>query len=239
MIYAPLFTGLKELLKGFGLDVFAYLIAAALTGAIGAVLYGARELSLISSGLGAGIGVISLILLTDQLTFVHTILIAIAIAAVLGLIMRFPDRCSANVAPKALAGLVAGAISGMLLLLGAFLHDAPFSLFAVLAFLVSLNGVLYVATVRRWVALTQRICRTSLSCNLVEAGIMALLAGVAAGSVWMISGPLINQDAGLWWLAASLEMHQQIPQAVLGGLLGGGVAGMFLEAFRFTWVDDL
>ena len=68
---------------------------------------------------------------------------------------------------------------------------------------------------------------------------MAILAGVAAGSVWMVSGPLTNIDPGLWWQTASLGMHQQIPQAVLGGLFGGGIAGILLQIFRFSWVDDL
>lgn len=239
MIYAPLFTGLSELLKGLGVGPAAVVIAAAVTGAIGAVLFGARELSLISSGLGAGVGVVLLILLTGQAAFVQTVLIAAALAAVLGLTMRFPARCSRNVASRAMAGLTAGLFGGTILALAEPLHPAPFSIFAVLAFLVSINGVLYVASLRWWIGLTQRLCQASCPCYLIEAVIMAVLAGIAAGSVWMVSGPLTNLDAGLWWQAASLGMHQQIPQAVLGGLLGGGVAGILLELFRFSWVNDL
>lgn len=239
MIYAPLFTGLSELLDILGFGSSTYVIAAAVTGAIGAVLFGVRELSLISSGLGAGVGVILLILMTSQAAFISTVLIAAAMAGVLGLIIRFPARCSTNVASKAMAGLGAGAVGGAILTIAEPLHAAPFSIFFVLAFLVSINGVLYVASVRWWVSLTHRMCQTTFPCYLVEAAIMATLAGVAAGSVWMVSGPLTNLDAGLWWQAASLGMHQQIPLAVLGGLFGGGVAGMLLEIFRFSWVYDL
>ncbi|WP_242523166.1 hypothetical protein [Thiocystis minor] len=239
MIYAPLFAGLSELLKGLGFGGSTYVIAAAVTGAVTAVLYGARELSLISSAIGAGVGVILLIALTGPSAFVYTALSAAAIAAAVGLLVRFPTRCSMNVASKALAGLAAGAVGGTVLAIAEPFHAAPFSLFVVLAFLVSINGVLYVASVRQWVAWTHRFCQTSFPCNLAEAAIMAILAGVAAGSVWMVSGPLTNIDPGLWWQAASLGMHQQIPQAVLGGLFGGGIAGILLQIFRFSWVDDL
>ncbi|WP_295404831.1 hypothetical protein [uncultured Thiocystis sp.] len=239
MIYAPLFAGLSALLKELGFGGSTYAIAAAVTGAVTAVLYGARELSLISSAIGAAVGVILLIVLTGPSAFVYAALGAAAIAATVGLIVRFPTRCSMNVASKALAGLAAGAVGGTILALAEPFHAAPFSLFVVLAFLVSINGVLYVASLRRWVALTHRFCQTAFPCNLVEAAIMAILAGVAAGSVWMVSGPLTNIDPELWWQAASLGMHQQIPQAVLGGLFGGGIAGILLQIFRFSWVDDL
>lgn len=238
MIYAPLFTGLAELLKGLAVDAFAYLIAAAVTGAIGAVLYGARELSLISSALGAGVGVVLLIALTGQATFVQAVAIAAVIAAAAGLTVRFPSRCSRNVGAKALAGLMAGAIGGALLTLAELLHPEPFAMFVVLSFLVSVNGILYVSSVGWWVKVSHQLRRTAFPCYLIEAAIMAMLAGIAAGSVWMIGGPLTAPDAGLWQ-TASMEMHHVIPQAILGGLLGGGIAGMLLEFFRFSWVHDL
>ena len=238
MIYAPLFTGLLELLDGLGFGLSTYVIAAAVTGATGAVLYGARELSLISSALGAGVGVALLIVLPEQATFLHAVLIAAAIAAYVGLTVSFPARCSRNVAAKAMAGMAAGALGGAALTIAEPLHAVPFSIFVVLAFLVSVNGVLYVASVGWWVSLARRVRQTSFPCYLIEAAIMALLAGVAAGSGWMVSGPLMDPNGGLWQ-AASLGMHHEIMQAVLGGLFGGGVAGMLLELFRFSWVHEL
>lgn len=237
MIYAPLFTGLTELLQGFSFGSTTYLIAATVTGTTTAVLYGARELSLISSGIGAGVGVVLLIVLGEQSAFIPTILIAAIVATAAGLTIRFPTRCSTHVGAKAMSGLVAGALGGSLLIIIDFLQTTPVSLFIALAVLVSINGLLYVVSLRGWVALLQRH-HTSYPCYLIETAIMALLATVAAGSVWMVSGPLMDSDGSLWQ-AASLSMHAQLPQAILGGLVGGGIAGMALELFRLSWVSDL
>ncbi|MCK7578970.1 MAG: hypothetical protein MZV65_26740 [Chromatiales bacterium] len=67
---------------------------------------------------------------------------------------------------------------------------------------------------------------------------MAILAAIAAGSLWMVAGPLMGFDPGLWQLA-SLSMHQDIAPAFLGGLFGGAMAGLLLEVFRFPWVHDV
>ncbi|MBK1695093.1 hypothetical protein CKO09_10130 [Chromatium weissei] len=238
MIYAPLFTGLSELLKAFGFNSITYIIAATVTGTTTAVLYGARELSLISSGIGAVVGVILLILFGEQSAFIPTLVIAASVATAAGLTIHFPTRCSTHVGAKAMSGLIAGALGGSLLILLDLLQTTPVSLFIALAVLVSLNGLLYVLSLRGWVALLQRWCHANYPCYLIETGIMALLATVAAGSVWMVSAPLMDSDSSLWQ-AASLAMHTQLPQAMLGGLVGGGLAGMALELFRLSWVSDL
>jgi len=238
LIYAPLFTGTLELLRGAGFDQSSYVIAAALAGAVGAVLYGAREVALISTGLGVTVGVVVLILFSGQVSFLQSVLIAAGLAAGVGITVPFPSRCARNVAGKALAGLANGLIGGAVLAIAEPLHPAPFSLFAVLAFLVSVNGVLYVASVRWWVSLARCTRIESQPCYLIESLIMAILAGVAAGSVWMVSGPLLDLNGGLWH-QASLAMQYEVPQAVLGALFGGATAGMLLEAFRFGWVHDL
>jgi hypothetical protein len=238
MIYAPLFTGLAELLKSLGVGAPTPVIAATITGTITAVLYGAREISLISSGIGAAIGVALLIALSGPLAFVQTILIAAVVAAVAGLTIRFPTSCATHVAPKALSGLAAGTIGGLIVMVAERVLAAPLPLGVVLAILVSVNGLLYVLTLRWWVALTDQIRSAAFPCYVVEAAIMALLAGVAAGSVWLVSGPLTDAE-GLWWQSASLGMHAQIVPAIIGGIIGGSVAGMIFELFRLSWVSDL
>ncbi|EXJ16107.1 hypothetical protein [Imhoffiella purpurea] len=238
MIYAPLFTGLVLLLEGVGLGYFSYVIAASVAGGVGAVLYGARELALISTGLGAVVGVMLLILLSGQVSLADVALLAAAVAATVGLTVAFPKRCSRHVPGKALAGLATGIIGGAVVAVAEPLHPHPFPIFATLAFVVSVNGVLYVSTVRWWVGLSRRIRLESHPCYLIEAFIMAILAGVAAGSVWMVAGPLLNLGEGMS-LIASETMHLEIQQAILGGLFGGGTAGVLLEIFRFRWVHDI
>jgi hypothetical protein len=238
MIYAPLFTGLAELFQGLGFGHGTYIAAAALAGAVGAALYGAREVALIATGIGVLVGVLVLMLFSEQVAVAHVVLVAAAVAGLVGLTVSFPARCSRHVPGKTLAGLATGAIGGGFLALVEPFHPNPFSSFAVLAFLVSVNGVLYVSTVRWWLSVSRRIHCESRPCYVIESLVMATLAGVAAGSVWMMIGPLIDIQSGLWQ-SASAAMHDRIPMAIVGGLCGGAIAGMLLEFFRFSWVHDL
>ena len=86
--------------------------------------------------------------------------------------------------------------------------------------------------------LSRRIGLESRPCDLIEATTMAILAAIAAGSVWMVVAPLMGLDPGFWQLA-SLSMHDAMAPAFMGGLLGGAMAGLLLELFRFPWVHDV
>ncbi|MBK1720224.1 hypothetical protein [Thiocystis violacea] len=239
MIYAPLFTGLLKLMQGAGIGPFSYILAAGLAGGAGAVLYGARELAIMSTGIGAAAGVAILILWPGEATLTNTVVVASVLAATVGLTVSFPRRCSRHVPGKLLAGVMTGAFGGTVLAIAEPLHPAPFSIFAVLAFLVSVNGILYVASVSWWVDLSRRLRLESRPCYLIESAIMAILASVAAGSVWMVSAPLLSVDQGAAWQLASFSMHREIQLAILGGLIGGGTAGILLEFFGFSWVHDI
>ncbi|MFB1486546.1 MULTISPECIES: hypothetical protein [unclassified Thiocapsa] len=238
MIYAPLFTGLAELFHGLGFGHGTYIAAAALAGAVGAALYAAREVALIATGIGVLVGVLVLTLFAERVAVFHVVLVAAAVAGLVGLTVSFPARCSRHVPGKTMAGLATGAIGGGFVALVEPFHANPFSSFAVLAFLVSVNGVLYVATVRWWLSVSHRMHCESRPCYIIESLVMATLAGVAAGSVWMMIGPLVDFESGLWQ-SASAAMHDRIPMAILGGLFGGAIAGLLLEFFRFSWVHDI
>lgn len=238
LVYAPLFTGLAAFLQSLGWSHAAYLAAGGLAGGIGAALYGARELSLIGTGLGVAVGVVTLMGFADSLTFMQSAGIAAGIAITAGFWIPFPTRCSRAVPGKTLAGLMTGALCGGALALAEWAHPFAFSIFVVLALMVSVNGILYVASVRWWVELSRRLHCESRSCRLVESLVMAVLAGLAAGSVWMVTGPLLDPEALLWRDASAL-MHDHLPLAVAGAMFGGGLAGLLLEFFRFSWVHDL
>jgi hypothetical protein len=80
------------------------------------------------------------------LSFQHAALVAAAIAALIGLHPAFPARCDRQVPSRVMVGVATGALCGAVLAVAEPLHPEPFSTFAVVAFLVSVNGVLYVAT---------------------------------------------------------------------------------------------
>jgi hypothetical protein len=235
LIYAPLFLGLLAIFRDLGLGHAAFVPAAALAGGAGATLYGARQVAL--AGTVIGLTVASLVLLTSPqaLGLWGAVGLAVLVGAALGWWVDFPERCSLQVPAKAVAGLTAGALCGGLLTLAESLHPFDFRAASTLAFLVSVTGVLYVATVTWW--MRRAMAGGNRYCGLIEVGVVALLAGLASGGLWLGAAPLMGLgESGLSAVMANLE--SELPLATVGALLGGALAGVLLEAFGFRWVYD-
>lgn len=236
LIYAPLFCSLELLFRQMGLGAFALAPAAALAGAAGAALYGARQVALAAGLVGVVAAVLLMSLLQAGLSFWHVAAFSAGTAMLAGLLVLFPDRCSHNVPGKALAGFVTGLAMGLLLALVEPFHDQTFRIAGVAAFLVSANGVLYVASVGWWVRHTT--LHRSQPCRVIQSLVMAVLGGLAGGSLWLIAGPIVGDlDQGALTLVARIQA--QMPMAMMGGALGGAVGGSLLEAFGFRWVHDI
>jgi hypothetical protein len=235
LIYAPLFTGLQVSFDYLGLGHAASIPAAALSGAVGAAFYGARVVAIAGTAVGVVVASLVLLALPGIIPLWQVVLPAAAVGAALGGIVRFSDHCSLKVPGKTLAGLVTGAACGSLLAFAEPLHADEFHITGTLAFLVAVNGVLYVATVRWWVGISG-INRGQV-CNLVESLVIAVLAATTAGAIWAVAGPLLGAVDYTTRTVLGV-VHQQIPPGMLGALLGGAVAGALLEAFDFRWVHD-
>jgi hypothetical protein len=235
LIYAPLFLGLLAIFCDLGLGHAAFVPAAALASAAGATLYGARQVAL--AGTAIGLIVASLVLLTspEALGLWGAVGLAVLVGAALGWWVDFPERCSLQVPAKAVAGLTAGALCGGALALAESLHPFEFRAASTLAFLVSVAGVLYVATVTWWVR--RATAGGNRYCDLIEIAVVALLAGLGSGGLWLGAAPLMGLgESGL--SAAMANLEAELPLAMVGGVLGGAVAGVLLEAFGFRWVHD-
>ncbi len=239
LIYAPVFAALYALLIQVGAGSASYVPAAAIAGAAGAALYGSKEVALVGAGVGALIALCLLVALPGPVALPIVALSAAAVAAVVALTTSFPARCSHHLLGKMLAGFSAGGVGGAILALVEPLHPQVFALFAVLAFLVSVNGVLYVAGVRRWVAWTDGLRFKMRPCRVVETLVISVLAGFTAASVWLLAGSLMGWNAESVFGDAADALYRQLPVAMFGGLFGGAVAGVLLELFRFSWVHDL
>lgn len=239
LIYAPLFLGLGAIFERLGAGVATYAAAAALAGAAGAAFYGAREVALAGSGIGVVLGLLMLLTLADTLTFEQAVLAAACMAAAIGLVVVFPGRCTRKVPGKVMAGLTSGAACGSALALAEPFHPTAYSVFFVVTFLVSVNGVLYVSTVRWWVSLGQRLqIETRAPCHALESLVIAVLAGIAAGSVWLMAAPLLGESGPLV-REVSDAVYRDLPMALLGGIFGGALAGAVLESLGFVWVHDV
>jgi len=234
-IYAPLFAGLHVVFHAMGLAHWGLVPAAALSGAVGAAFYGARQVALAGTAVGVLVASTILLCVPGTIPLWQVMLPSAVTGAALGGIVRFPDRCSLKVPGKTLAGLATGTACGILLAVAEPLHPREFHIFGTLAFLTAVNGVLYVATVNWWLGLT-RLNRGQ-PCNLIEALVIAVLAALSAAGIWSVAGPLVGAVDHV--ARGMLEIiHEQVPMAIAGGMLGGAVAGALLEAFGFAWVHD-
>jgi hypothetical protein len=237
LIYAPLFIGLVAVFGFLGSGPWIYAGAAATAGGAGAALYSGRDVALLGAGAGVGVGVLTLLVVPDLLRFEHIALIAAVIAVVISLQPAFPVRCDRKVPVKMLLGVATGALCGVALGIAEPLHPRPFSTFALLAFLVSVNGILYVASVAWLLPVVRGTRPPVVPCNWVEALVAGSLAALAAGSVWMMAGPFMRHQSPLVQ-SVSDAIYNQLPMALLGGIVGGAIAGALLATFRFPWVHE-
>lgn len=234
-IYAPLFTVLAVLFAP-ALGSFAMAGAAAVSGAVGAAYYSARQAALAASLVGVISALFVLLAFHEEAAFWHAALLAAGLGLVTGLLVDFPSRCTSNVLAKALAGGAVGALSGALLSLVALVGGQVSPVVAV-AFLVSVNGVVYVASLRRIAAVTAVIpCRW---CPLTEGLLIALVAVIVAGSLWAFATALGGYVHHELFPAVIEATSGSLPLVIAGGFAAGGITGALLQLFGFEWIDDL
>lgn len=232
MIYAPLCLVLHELLRPT-LGAFAMPVAAAVAGGIGAAFYGARQLALSASVIGTGCAALALAAAGPGVAIWALSLAAALVSVAVGLLVRFPHRCTAEVGVKVLAGLVTGAVAGALLLALELLAGVRLPAPAMLAFLVSVTGVLYVSVL---VARPQRAISRGRFCDLSEGLVIAVIAVFAANGLVAFAGIFGIDDPGTL-TGVLLRVSEQLPATVVAAMFAGAVAGGLLEVFEFDWVD--
>lgn len=235
LIYAPLFLGLLAIFRDLGFCHAAFVPAAALASTAGAIFYGARQVGVAGTMIGLAITSVVLVSKPDVLGLWGTVCLAVVIGAVIGWWMKFPARCSLQVPAKAVAGLTTGALCGGIMAVAESLHPFDFRAASSLAFLVSVNGILYVSTVSWWVR--RAVARGNRSCDHIEGAVVALMAGLAAGGLWIGAAPLIDISATNLGVAM-MDLESDLPLAIFGAVFGGALAGILLEVFGFRWVHE-
>lgn len=236
LIYAPLFLGLLTIFRDLGLGPVVFIPAAALASAVGAAFYSARQVAITGTLVGVILGSVLLLAAPHLVGLWGVVGLASLVGAGVGWRVDFPDHCSLQVPAKSIAGLTTGALCGVLLALVEPLHPLSFGAAGTLAFLVSANGVLYVATVPWWAGMAARHGRRH--CDIVEAGVVALLAGLVAGGLWLAAAPIVGGTPSSLEPAMA-QLGTELPFAIFGGVLGGVVGGALLQAFGFRWVHDI
>lgn len=234
-IYAPVFVVLRGLLAPFLID-FALAGAAAGAGVIGAAYYSARQAALAASVVGVVATLFVLVTFYDQATFVHAALLCGALGALTGLAFKFPSRCTENVVGKSLVGGLSGLVSGGILT-ALVLNGVDLSPLVAVAFLVSVNGVIYVASVRHVVGVTGLLPKRW--CPVAEGVVIGAVAIFFGGCIWAFTSTLSGYERQDLFLQVIDSTAAVMPLAVACGIASGVVTGVMLELFDFDWVDDL
>ncbi len=233
MIYAPLFVVLRELLSP-SLSGYATVLAAAVAGAIGAAFYGARQLALAASLIGVMCGTLLLVVIGHQVSPWQVAGLAAGLGLLAGVAVDFPHRCTVNMGRKFTVGGLVGAFSGALLFMTDLFIGVALPMAAAVAFLVSVNGVLYVAALTFWRGRGGR--GRPRFCSFTEGIVIAVIAVLVANSLAAFAGIFADGSPGAL-TAALIASAEKIPLAFLGGMTAGAITGGLLELFEFAWVD--
>jgi hypothetical protein len=233
LIYSTIFVAMLAFFNGLRAGPMSLGLAASLAGAVGALFYASLRLALLATvaALIAAFGYLAA--LPMQTVSPLEMLGVSALAGVIvgghyGCLMKGSRVCRAT--GKTLAGLYAGFVAGMgLAALAAWSGTLDIAIAIAIAvataLLTPLTGVVYVVAEPRVVA---HLCGQPppvVSGALVGGGVEGLI-GIA---VWAFAGILSSTVTGDATGAVRYAWGQ-LPQAALGGMISGSVAGAALAA---------
>ncbi len=236
LIYVPLFLALEDLFRLASFGAWSFVPAAALAGGAGAMLYGARQVAIAASLIGVSTGSILLLVPGASVSLWQPALVGLLAGMVGGFFVRFPAGCTSNVVAKIMTGLSSGALCGAFLTMAEPMWPAVHLEVAAVAFLVSVNGVIYVTTVRFWVRALSRA--DGIANHWKQALVIGIVAMLTAASVWIVSKSIVG-DVSSPMAVALMGLPDRLPGTLMSGAMAGAITGALLEIFRFRWVLDV
>lgn len=236
VIYAPLYVALEDLFRLANLGSWAFVPAAALAGAAGAMLYGARQVAIAASLIGVSVGSLMLLIPGAATDLWQPAVVGLIAGFLGGFYVSFPSVCTSHVVAKAVTGIASGALCGVLLALASpFLLVAQLEI-AVVAFLVSVNGMIYVVTIRFWVQLLTPV--DAIDNRWKEALVIGVVSMLTAASVWIVSKAIAGEVSSPMAVAL-MALPDSLPGTLMAGAVAGAITGALLEIFRFRWAFDI
>ncbi|MBF0255337.1 MAG: hypothetical protein HQL47_02525 [Gammaproteobacteria bacterium] len=233
LLYAVLFVFFVVFSGRWGLPADPYFVAAVLSGTIGALIYSSMRLAVLMAGLLFPISIIMFTLGEGAVTVSGLLLVMVPAGAVMGALYGYLShgsriRCADA---KTLAGFSVGVLVGLVyMLLSARLEQVPLAW--VVAGLSPLTGLLYVMVVPTFIKLYNDL--------LPPIGDGALVGGFVAVFIAICSFVMASSvDTGMAGnLLPEVErVLEQLPSAMLGGIIGAGLAGVVSGLLLTNWQD--
>jgi hypothetical protein len=236
VIYSIVLVVMLVFFRELQLGPMAIGLAAAMAGAVGALFYGSLRLALLATmaALIAAFGYLYVLpfqAVTPQEMLAVSGFAGLIVGGHYGYLMT--DSRVYQATAKTLTGLYAGFVAGIPMVALSSLYQDPNPAWYA-AVLTPLTGVLYVLALRRIIDLLQGQPSAIVSGALVGGGVAGLM-GVA---VWAFVG-IFNTTVTGNATPMVRQAWAMLPDAALGGGLGGFVAGTLLAAVGMRLQGDV
>lgn len=233
LLYAMLFVFLAAFADHWQLPIDPNLFAGVLAGTLGALIYSSMRLAVLMTTIISPISIFYFILSDHPVDLLFLVTLVSAVGAVVGALYgSFSMGSRVNRADaKTLAGFSAGWLASLTYLLVVNL-TAPISISTIVALLCPLTGILYVALVPGFIKLYDNLLPSVGDGLMVGVGV----SGFIALCFFVMISTIDESVAGP--LSAALEViHTNLPGAILGGILGAGLAGVASGLLLTGWQD--
>jgi hypothetical protein len=233
LLYAMLFIFLAAFAAHWQLPIDPNLFAGVLAGTLGALIYSSMRLAVLMTTIISPISIFYFMVSDHPVDLLFLVLVVSIVGAIVGAFYGlFSMGSRVNRADaKTLAGFSAGWLASLVYLLVTSL-TAPVSITTVVALLCPLTGVIYVALVPGFIRLYDNLLPPLGDGLMVGMGV----SGFIALSIYVMIGTIDSNVAGP--LATVLEViHGNLPHAIIGGILGAGLAGIVSGLLLTNWQD--
>jgi hypothetical protein len=233
LLYAMLFVFFVALAEHWGLPVNPVFLAGILAASLGALIYSSMRLAVLMTIIVSPICIFYFILASWPIDLIFLLITVSLIGALIGALYgHFSTGSRVHRADaKTLAGFSAGWLASLgFLLLSALYADLSLSL--VVGIMCPVTGFLYVWMVPGFIKYYDNLLPPigdGLMVGIGVSGFVALTFFVMISSVDSdVAGPLIS---------ALDQVQQMLPTAMIGGVLGGGFAGVVSGLLLTNWQD--
>jgi hypothetical protein len=234
ILYGLLFVFLSVLATAWEHQVHPYFFAGIFAGTIGALIYSSMRLAVLMAIIITPIATL-IVLLADTPLDPFVLMLTIGIlGGIIGALYGYFSKASRvhRADAKTLTGFCAGFLVslGYLIVTGNQVDETSLAL--VIGIMCPLTGGLYVMFVPTFIRYFDKLLPSFWDGALVGIGVSLFLAL----SIFVMMNS-INADSAGSYLAQVVRIQELLPQAILGGLVGGGLAGMISGIFFRNWQD--
>jgi hypothetical protein len=233
LLYGMLFVFFSAFAEHWSLPINPILFAGVLSGALGALIYSSMRLAVLMTTIISPLCIFYFIFAEKPTNLPIILMIAMLIGAIVGALYgSFSKGSRVNRADaKTLTGFSAGWIASLCyLLFSSILASYPISM--VVALMCPLTGILYVFLVPGFIKLYDNLLPPIGDGLMVGVGVSVF---VTLSFFIMISS--IDHEIAGTLIPVLQNIHNNLSGAMLGGVIGGGSAGVLSGMLLTKWQD--